>query len=291
MSTDAEIYEVLDLISNYGIKRAMEVTGKSKEELSDMAYPINELINSLEGTEEEGVNTSEVMDMNSDTFTPDYTATAKYEGKGKDDVKLGGLDMDPALLALVNPGNKAKAVGGMFSNLANKLMASKKLKSNQLKNRGSEGEVVKGASRKLKDSNLRPSIPNKTAERYKSMTDKVKKDRAVKAGTTAAAATAIGLSGNRDPDGNFVSAITDDMPREDIDLGRPDIYPEDDSKPKEETMGNQFGYHKKQGQNFWTVNNDDPYWDTHVIGTGDAWSDADVKKAPAKELDWSSWFN
>jgi len=42
---------------------------------------------------------------------------------------------------------------------------------------------------------------------------------------------------------------------------------------------------------FWTVNNDDPYWDSHEMGTGDAWSDAEVKKAPAKELDWSSWFN
>jgi hypothetical protein len=59
-----------------------------------------------------------------------------------------------------------------------------------------------------------------------------------------------------------------------------------------ETMGNQFGYHKREGQNFWTVNNDDPYWDNHEMGTGDAWSDADLKEEPLQELDidFSSWF-
>ena len=70
--------------------------------------------------------------------------------------------------------------------------------------------------------------------------------------------------------------------------------PEGDDMPEykdnvPETMGNQFGYHKREGQNFWTVNNDDPYWDTHVMGTGDAWSDADAKEE-VQELDWSGWF-
>ena len=65
----------------------------------------------------------------------------------------------------------------------------------------------------------------------------------------------------------------------------PDMVPE--TVP--ETMGNQYGYHKQEGQNFWTVNNDDPYWDTHEMGTGDAWSDADAKEV-VQEIDWSSWF-
>ena len=62
-------------------------------------------------------------------------------------------------------------------------------------------------------------------------------------------------------------------------------------KKEEPVSSNQFGYHKRPGQNFWTVNNDDPYWDTHVMGTGTAWSDADIKKE-VKELniDWSNWF-
>ena len=201
-------------------------------------------------------------------------------------------DIDPVLLGMT--GGK----GGMFKEgakkLANKVLASKSLKANQKANRGVEGPVVKGASRTLKDSNLRPSIANKTADRYKSMSDKVTKDRAVKAGTTVGAATGIGLMGNRNKDGDF----------EKVDLGRPepiliDEVPQETTHAKWlldkvtpiETMGNQYGYHKQKGQNFWTVNNDDAYWDTHEMGTGDAWSDAEVKKASAKELDWSSWFN
>jgi hypothetical protein len=59
--------------------------------------------------------------------------------------------------------------------------------------------------------------------------------------------------------------------------------------PPEETEGNQFGFHKRQGQNFWTRNEEDPYWETHVVGTGGAWSDAEIKK-PVKEFDWRSMF-
>ncbi len=279
--------DIIDFLGDNGLDATVEEFGIPKEDLMD-DYQINEMINYLNGSKEGGVDSSEVMDMNS----PDFQVAGinpEWEGRGKDDVKLGGLGIDPALLGVVDPGKKFKAVGGMVSdfarNLANKLMASKKLKANQVKKRGSEGEVVKGASRKLKDSNLRPSIPDKTAGRYKSMTDKVKKDRAVKAGTTAAAATAIGLSGDRDADGNLIP-IGKSFSGGSTFKG----YPEE-RRAREEPRGNQFGYHKKEGQNFWTVNNDDSYWDTHVMGTGDAWSDADVKKAPAKELDWSSWFN
>ena len=89
--------------------------------------------------------------------------------------------------------------------------------------------------------------------------------------------------GSRNKDGDF----------EKVDLGRPEpiLIDEVPQETTPETMGNQYGYHKQEGQNFWTVNNDDAYWDTHEMGTGDAWSDAELKKAPAQELDWSSWFN
>jgi hypothetical protein len=227
-----------------------------------------------------------------------------------------------------NPKNIKKG-GGMLSKFLNDTFASKGLKASQKAKRGSTGEVVKGTSRKLKDSNLRPSIPTKTADRYKSMADKVKGDRATKAvaGTTAAAivggAIDRGLSGNRGPDGSLQEApITDKKVVGEFDneannramvkqmndpdgflqrqmrkkstSGKTEQFGQEDGrivKEAPETMGNQFGYHKQEGQNFWTVNNDDPYWDTHEMGTGDAWSDAELKKAPAKELDWSSWFN
>jgi hypothetical protein len=277
--------EIIDFLENNDLKATSEEFGISEADLID-DYEINDMIEYYKeqrgGTPTEGVDSS-MVDMND----PDFQLAGinpEYEGPGRDVVTIDTSgNIDPMLIGMAGGGK-----GGMFKEgakkLANKVLASKSLKANQKANRGVEGPVVKGASRTLKDSNLRPSIANKTADRYKSMSDKVTKDRAVKAGTTAAVATGIGLMGNRNKDGDF----------EKVDLGRPDPIELDESDlpgPEVETMGNQFGYHKKEGQNFWTVNNDDPYWDTHEMGTGDAWSDAELKKAPAKELDWSSWFN
>jgi hypothetical protein len=207
-------------------------------------------------------------------------------------------------------GKVVNAGKSMFGDAMNKLFASSKLKANQLANRGATGEVVKGASRKLKASNLRPSINNKTADRYKSMSDKVKTKRAAEAATVAGAGTAMylagdtpedgesmviskqisepktqsrNLKGNRDTDGSLIDL--NKIARADRDVG----VEEPTGPDMPETMGNQFGYHKQEGQNFWTVNNDDAYWDTHEMGTGDAWSDADLKEV-VQELDWSSWF-
>jgi len=319
--------EIIDFLEDNDLKATSEEFGISEADLID-DYEINDMIEYYK--EQRGDAPTEGVDQSlNEDFVPDYTATAKYEGPGRDVVTIDTSgNIDPMLIGMAGGGK-----GGMFKEgakkLANKVLASKSLKANQKANRGVEGPVVKGASRTLKDSNLRPSIANKTADRYKSMSDKVTKDRAVKAGTTAGAATAIGLMGNRNKDGDF----------EKVDLGRPEIYSEETGFDNEannramikqmndpdgflqrqmrkkstsgkteqfgqedgrivkteaeepETMGNQYGYHKREGQNFWTVNNDDPYWDTHEMGTGDAWSDAELKKAPAKELDWSSWFN
>ena len=79
-----------------------------------------------------------------------------------------------------------------------------------------------------------------------------------------------------------------------VDLNK--IAREDDEVGVEEPEGedkpdNKFGYHKKPGQSFWTVNNSDPYWDTHEMGTGDAWSDAELKKETKDlDIDLFSWF-
>ena len=269
-------------IAEYG--EVIEGKRDFQEFLTDWGYTEEELNDYLD-SRPELLNSDDMVDdpIPEDLDMPDLSMPE--DGKFKE-MSADEAEKVFSMLPIGGIGSLAKKGGGMLSKFLNDTFASKGLKAAQKANRGSTGEVVKGTSRKLKDSNLRPSIPTKTADRYKSMADKVKGDRAAKAvaGTTAAAivggAIDRGLSGNRNAQGDF------------IDLNK--IARGDDEAGVEEapeTMGNQFGYHKQEGQNFWTVNNDDPYWDSHEMGTGDAWSDAEVKKAPAKELDWSSWFN
>jgi hypothetical protein len=251
-------------------------------------------------------------------FIPDYSKTAEYEGGGITSEfipgegliapALAGLGLDPTTAAVI--GAVATKKPGM---LTNKLFAGKKLKANQKANRGTEGPVVTGTSRTAKGTGLRPAIKQKTADRYKSMSDRVKGKRVGEAATVAGAGTAMylagdtpddeivtghppvnnpyeepktqsrNLKGNRDTDGSLIDL--NKIARADRDVG----VEEPTGPDMPETMGNQFGYHKQEGQNFWTVNNDDAYWDTHEMGTGDAWSDADLKEV-VQELDWSSWF-
>ena len=257
--------------------------------------------------------TAEVVGMSSEDFTPDYTATAEYEGDGITSEFLPGDSMvadtvawladkagvppEAAMLmagiAGKNPKNIKKGAEGMFT--------PRKNKGNQLTDkRGTKsGEVV--GDTKVGGPGVPVGKPTKgglPVKRKEQGLD-VKKEQGLatrgvdaKIGLTkrnaekAVAGTLTGglianrmLSGNRDAEGNLI-------PIGKSYSGGPTFegYPEVEE-------GNQFGYHKKEGQNFWTVNNDDAYWDTHEMGTGDAWSDAELKKAPAKELDWSSWFN
>jgi hypothetical protein len=336
------LFEALSNMNSVGERDViLEQYGVTLEDVQDN-YIMNELPDSqydmlwetTDGKAEGGVDSS-MIDMDSDSFTPDYSMTAEYEGDGITSElipgeglvapALAGLGLDPTTAAVI--GSVATKKPGM---LTNKLFAGKNLKKNQLKNRGTEGPVVQGASRTAKNTNLRPSIKNKTADRYKSMSDRVKKQNA-----TAVAFTSLGaglvadrmLQGNRNAQGDFITAddeidnsndeydyygnrraITKIMNKPDGFLqrqmrkkstsGNTEQFGQDDTgriiKVAPETMGNQYGYHKQEGQNFWTVNNDDAYWDTHEMGTGDAWSDAEAKKAPAKELDlsaFSHWFN
>ena len=270
--SEAEMDQLLGYLDKYGLAATSEAWGLTEEEIKDI-YPAMELLDSKD--EEEIVS----------EWEPDYSKTAEYEGTGITSELipgeglvapiLAGMGVDPTTAAVI--GSVATKKPGM---LTNKLFASKKLKANQKANRGTEGPVVQGASRTAKDTNLRPSIKNKTADRYKSMSNKVKQRRAelTSAGVlTGSLLLNRGLQGDRDSEGNL-KPVT----------GHPELVVPEEPKVQE-TMGNQFGYHKQEGQNFWTVNNDDSYWDTHEMGTGDAWSDADAKEV-VQELDWSSWF-
>ena len=286
--------EYMDAASVDDFETFAENWGLSVDEAHKIALEMPQ----LDGFVPESVTKSESdeVTMDENTVIDKATVTAAndaYENTGKLDFNP---EMDPEREAILNgmvgSTGKLNAAKGMLSKAGNKIFGSKALKANQKAKRGTEGPVVTGASRTLKDSNLRPSVSNKTADRYKSMSDKVKKDNATKVGTTVAAGTAIGLSGNRNSDGDFVSSLNENTPREKVDLQQPQGIEQPEEKPEtapEVKSGNQNGYHKLEGQNFWTVDNEDPYWDTHEIGTGDMDGSA-AKSAPAKELDWSNWF-
>jgi hypothetical protein len=57
---------------------------------------------------------------------------------------------------------------------------------------------------------------------------------------------------------------------------------------------NQNGYHKREGQNFWTIDNDDPYWDTHEMEGSSAFEEAprtDKEETPKFDMNfWTSLF-
>ena len=291
---DTQFNQELELVltGKYPLDDFLDDWGMSFEELvndDSIGYPQEESLMRLKGIE--GTHQS----MNED-FVPDYTKTAEYEGDGITSELIPGesliapllqkAGLDPAMAAVVGSVVTKKPQKGMLSN---KIFASKALKSNQKTKRGVEGPVVTGASRTLKDSNLRPSIKNKTADKYKAMTSRVKQKNATKvaAGTAGAAivggAINRGLKGNRNAQGDFTVFDEDrldpptgpDMPEE--------VTPEVESE-------NQFGYHKREGQNFWTVDNDDSYWDTHDIEGSSAFEEAPLKQQPQQELDWDFWF-
>ena len=279
-----EDMDLLEFLQENGVEATLEAYGLTDDELMNRHQALDdEMTSQGYWAEDDDVTMDENTVIDKAAVT---AANDAYENTGKLDFNP---EMDPEREAILNgmvgSTGKLNAAKGMLSKAGNKIFGSKALKANQKTKRGVEGPVVTGASRTLKDSNLRPSVSNKTADRYKSMSDKVKKDNATKVGTTVAAGTAIGLSGNRNSDGDFVSSLNENTPREKVDLQQPKGI----EQPEEAPEGNQFGYHQRPGQNFMTVNNDDPYWDTHEMGTGDAWSDADTKTVQ-QEVDWSNWF-
>ena len=82
--TDAEMDELLGYLDKHGLAATSKAWGMTEEEIYDI-YPAMELIDSK--NEEEIVS----------EWEPDYSKTAEYEGVNTDKVKLGSLDIDPAL--------------------------------------------------------------------------------------------------------------------------------------------------------------------------------------------------
>jgi len=320
-----DIIDFLDK-NNGDVKATAAEFGISEADLIN-DYPINEMIEWYRvqngGEPTEGVDSS-MIDMDSNSFTPDYSMTAEYEGDGITSELIPGegltlpflesLGVDPTTAAVIasvatkNPKALVNKVEGMFTprkNKGNLLTDARGTKSGEVVKGGKTGDTINAKTQAKSKQHMQKNygdankntkqitkVDGKGGPLAKTNQDKVKfgltNANKFKAGAGIATGVALdqayrGLTGNRNANGDF-TVFDEDML--DPPTG-PDMVPE--TVP--ETMGNQYGYHKQEGQNFWTVNNDDAYWDTHEMGTGDAWSDAELKKAPAKELDWSSWFN
>jgi hypothetical protein len=313
MSND-EIQQLIETIKEVGLDNAAEVWGMSIDEIVDI-YPVDEYLTDtgqFPYPEDSGV----------EAFTPDSSKIEEWEKGGVQSV-LSPFDpaieqgaasvadwmneqgLPPWLAATVLAiGTKGKSIkggkGGMFTprkNKGNQLTDKRGTRSGQVVG-PKKGDTVNAKTQAKSQQHMQKKYgdANKNTNQMQKVDSKGgplaktnngetrrfgltrKNELKTAAGLTAGLVANRMLNGNRNAQGDFITAddgvIYDD----------PKLAPID-------TEGNQFGYHKQEGQNFWTVNNDDPYWDTHVMGTGDAWSDADAKKE-VKELniDWSNWF-
>ena len=297
---ELDLGKVIELINKQGLEATLKQLGITEEQLREEGgYPIEQL---LDG--QEGVNSS----MNED-FVPDYTKTAEYEGDGitselipgesalTDSIiwlaEKAGVPPEAALVMAgivgKNPKNIKKGTEGMFTprkNKGNQLTDKRGTKSGELigdSKKGGPGVAVgkPGPASQVPSKHVKyPVATRKIDETRKfGLTDKNK----WRAGAGIATGVAIdqvyrGLKGNRNPQGDFTVFDED---RLDPPTG-PDM--------PEEASENQFGYHKKEGQNFWTVDNDDPYWDTHDIEGSSAFEETPLKQQPQQELDWDFWF-
>lgn len=112
----------------------------------------------------------------------------------------------------------------------------------------------------------------------------------------------------------YIDIINEDSHEEILDLSEPTVVdndvedfeelaghteaPEEDLEAlagHNEFANNQNGYHKREGQNFWTIDNDDPYWDTHDMEGSSAFEEAprhtDKEKTPTLDMDfWMDLF-
>ena len=272
--SEAEMDQLLGHLDKHGLAATSEAWGLTEEEIKDI-YPAMELLDSKNDED------SSTVTMTSEDYQKQFAATEEdvanmslWEllSKGSDvasnviTAKLEELGIPPEAALLVagvlgkSPKNLAKGTKGMLKgNKGSKVQVNPKEKFDH----------SKGAKHKVQQKNV-----NKNKQQVEKKVDAKpmpfqRKAELTTAGTlTGGLLLNRGLNGDRDADGTLKIA--------------PVITPE------EESQGNQFGYHKREGQNFWTVNNEDPYWDTHEMGTGDAWSDADAKEV-AQEVDWSNW--
>ena len=217
-----------------------------------------------------------------DGFVPEDVT--KSEEDTPDSVTRNGVtidtsgDMDPMIENMGGAG-ATKLVKGMFARNSDK--AAKVFKRDKVVTpRAGKAVQVKPDAKFTSGANSKHIVKNKNFDKPTTAKSTKPTQRQAELATAGGLTTALLLNGNRNEQGDFIEG-----PKEKVDLQQPKGI----EQPEEAPEGNQFGYHQRPGQNFMTVNNDDAYWDTHEMGTGDAWSDADVKKVQ-QEVDWSNWF-
>lgn len=155
--------------------------------------------------------------------------------------------------------------------------------------------VNKGKLDKFQQAGAKGEKAKKAEELAKNKSDAVKQGAAA---TTAATATALGLSGDRGPDGSLITQqekddikwiqeSTEDAPKVEA------KKPEPKAEPKEERPG----WKRPEGSNFWSVNTESDYWQTDegaaeaegIYGELPSWA----KQPEVQELDLSglaNWF-
>jgi len=290
--SDEEMDKLLEYLDKNGLEATAEAWGMTPEEVYDI-YPAMELLDSKENDE-----SSKAIDLS----MPEDGKFAELTDEQIDNIQ----NFIPA----ARLGKVVKAGKSMFGDAMNKLFSSKALKTNQLTKGGKVGQRIEPGtiSKNVAGTGLKPSVKQGTVDRYNKMADAVKKKRAIELGTTAAVATAIGLSGNRNKDGDFIEADDNiiyghpelaEIEEDKIDLNT--IAREDDSVGVEEPTGPDMveaeerpGWQKNPGANWWSVNSKSDYWQTddgaeeafELYGEYPSW----VKQPEVQELDWSSWF-
>ena len=264
---DTQFNQELELVltDKYPLDDFLDDWGMSFEELladDSIGYPQEESLMRLKGIEgthqsmNEGINPEWEGEGITSELIPGETMIATL-------LEKAGLSPEYAAMvgavATKRPMNMTKGTKGMLSSgKGSKVQVKPKEKFDQSK--GAKHKVILDKPKVIK------------ADKPKGMTTQRKAELTTAGGLT----TALGLSGLRGKDGSLQPA--EPTPE----VVTPDVEPEAPS--------NQFGYHKQEGQNFWTVDNDDSYWDTHDIEGSSAFEEAPLKQQPQQELDWDFWF-
>ena len=323
--TPEEIRQMIADIEALGLEGAANLYGMSVEEIKDI-MPIEEYLD-MKGMDSEGALDKQMQD-NVNRAEEDtegymeylqeggYGINPEWEGEGiKSDVtpmdsllsmsgeELAAYGEDnnwPAWLvggitAIASKGKTFKKPDGMLTpkkhDKKTKFGDSKAQQRHEAdKSKTKEGEVMS----KRKDEEL-----------AKNKSDAIKSGTAATAATTA---TAIGLSGDREPDGSLkpvgkaYGGKLEGYDNEDFSTGKVEAAAdtqrmmEEDWEMEQVQMEERPGWFKPKGSNFWSVDTESPYWQTDegaaeaesVYGQRPAWA----KQPERKELnlDLSTWF-
>jgi len=287
-------------------------------------YETREIVDKVEPEPEAEPEATNYM---GDDWQPDYSKTAEYGGAGitadltpADSLVGAGVEevmaygeangWNPALLGILAAiSTKGKSLGkkGLFTprkNKGNQLTDKRGTKSGEIvgdSTKGGPGVAVgkPGPASQVPSKHVKyPIVPRKIDETRRLGLTRANELKTAAGLTTALAANRM-LQGDRDVDGTLKVATKPEV-----------ITPDVEPDGVEETRP---GWLMKEGQNFWTVNNDSDHWNTDEgIAEGievwgeplngqeapqekfdsDYWfkQEPQTQQKPTQELDWDFWF-